>query len=380
MRGKAWLALFLALTAACGDGTEAAPNLGSGEAGVQPGTNPSGSATDAAAIDAATGPSSGGASDAGGSPAAQPDGATSGSSPEAGSAGQLDAGQGADGKPPTADAGTSPVADAGPTPDAAPAEIPAPVSAPSIWGYGLGVTDLPAAVKFYTEVMKTTVEKENIKRDDRIETTLYASAAMRGARLVLMKFDDQRNTRKITAKLVWQASSPSAVNSAASKYPDYKSRITFPVVQFDGPDTYIQEVGSIFVSGSTAKVPFLIAAGFAVGDLAQSRRFYTSLGMDESSTGTFPVTDATGSGTITEWTVKWAAGTGVVLQSWSPARNTKDNPLKVILMVPDAQAIADKVVAAGGSIAKPAERTPVYDNRLLIVAKDRDGYILEIVQ
>jgi predicted enzyme related to lactoylglutathione lyase len=61
-------------------------------------------------------------------------------------------------------------------------------------------------------------------------------------------------------------------------------------------------------------------------------------------------------------------------------RNSKDNPVKVVLFVPDAQAVADKVMAAGGSIAQPAARSPAYDNRLLIVTKDPDGYVFELVQ
>jgi len=61
-------------------------------------------------------------------------------------------------------------------------------------------------------------------------------------------------------------------------------------------------------------------------------------------------------------------------------RNAKDNPIKVVMFVPDAKAMADKVVAAGGSIAKPAERSPAYDNRLVVVAKDLDGYLLDIVE
>ena len=61
-------------------------------------------------------------------------------------------------------------------------------------------------------------------------------------------------------------------------------------------------------------------------------------------------------------------------------RNAKDNPIKVVIAVPDAKAIADKLGAAGGSIVTPAARSPAFDNRLLIVAKDPDGYILEFVQ
>jgi predicted lactoylglutathione lyase len=196
-----------------------------------------------------------------------------------------------------------------------------------------------------------------------------------------MNFDDKRNTRKITAKLVFQASNAGAVNTAAAKYPDYVSRLNFGVVQFDGPETYIHEVGGSFDSGGTGiTVPYPIALGFVVSDLAASRKFYTSLGMEESSVGTFSVTDVNGTASITEYSVKFKEGTGVVLQQWSTKRNAKDNPIKVVIYVPDAKAMGDKIVAAGGSIAKPAERIAAHDNRLVVIAKDLDGYVLELVQ
>jgi catechol 2,3-dioxygenase-like lactoylglutathione lyase family enzyme len=268
-------------------------------------------------------------------------------------------------------------------PDAgtAPAQVPTPVATAYVWGLGIGVSDLPAAVKYFTDVMKMSVEKDGIKRDDRTETVLVASQAMRGARLVLMHFDDNRPTQKITAKLVWQASDPGAVTSVAAKYPGYVSRVDILVSQFDGPDTYIQEVGSGFDSeGSSIRVPYPIALGYSVSDLAASRRFYTGLGMTESSTGTFPVTDATGSATITEYSMRWKTGSALVLQDWSPRRNSKNNPVKSVMFVPDAQAVADKIVAGGGTVAKPAARSSAYDNRLVIVAKDLDGYEIELVQ
>jgi len=263
-----------------------------------------------------------------------------------------------------------------------PLDIPEPVKDPVVWGYGVGITDVPAAVDFYTKVMKMTVEKE-VTRDNRTETILYGAEAKRGARLVLMKFNDNRNTRKITTKLVWQSSAASGVNRDASSYPDYVSRLNIGIVQFDGPETYIQEVGGVFdtEADGTITVPYLVAMGFSVSDLAAARTFYTTaLGMDESPTGTFPVTDATGSATITEYTLVHPGGPAFVLQSWSPMRNSKDNPVKVVLMVPDAQMTADAVVAGNGTIVEPAKRSPVYDNRLLIVAKDADGYVIELVQ
>jgi predicted enzyme related to lactoylglutathione lyase len=280
------------------------------------------------------------------------------------------------------DAGSpGPAADAGgPTPP-----IPTPTKVPYVWGVGIGITDVPAAVKFYTNVMKMTVEQNDVVRDDRTETVLFASEAKRGSRLVLMNFNDHRNTQKITAKLVWQASNPTGVSSAAASYPGYVSRLAGgAIVQFDGPETYIQEVGSGFDTGVTGiTVPYLIAMGMSVSNQPASRKFYmTAFGMTESTTGTFPVTDATGSATITEYTEQYSTqgGAAIVLQAWTPARNSKDNPVKIVLFVPDAQAAADKVVAAGGTVVQTAERTPVYENRKLIVAQDLDGYVLELVE
>ena len=262
-----------------------------------------------------------------------------------------------------------------------PLDIPEPVTEQAVWAFGLGVSDVPAAVAFYTEVMKMTVEKE-VTRSDRTDTVLYAAEADRGARLVLMHFNDGRVTRKITTKLVWQASSPSAVNTAAAMHPDYVSRLNFGIVQFDGPDTYIQEVGSIFDDGGASiTVPYLIAMGFAVSDLTASRQFYAdALGLTEEALGTFSVTDATGSGSINEYSFTSPGSAGIVVQGWTPSRNAMNNPVMIVMSVPDAQVAADAVVAAGGTIVEPAARVAFYDNRLLIVAKDRDGYVLELVQ
>jgi len=368
------MALALASVASCTDTSE------TGNVAGAPGLTAPEMAGSSAPI---AGASAGTAAGAAGTTAGAAGGMTGGMT-----GGMIAAGAGGDGMPQAGAGGMVPTMDGGaadgavePVDSGIPLEIPEPVTEPLAWGFGLGVTDMPAAVEFYTKVMELTVEKE-VVRADRTETILYAVEAQRGARLILMKFNDGRETRKITAKLVWQSSSASAINRAASSYPDYVSRISFPVVQFDGPDTYIQEVGGIFdTEGGSIAVPYLVALGFSVSDLAASRSFYSmGLGMEEASVGTFPVTDATGSGTITEYSERHPAGAGIVLQDWSPERNSKDNPVKVVLFVPDAQATADALVAAGGTIVEPATRTPVYDNRLLIVAKDLDGYLIELVQ
>ena len=306
------------------------------------------------------------------------------SNPPGSVAGRADSGaaNGADGAPsatPGTDGG-GPASEAGSV-----GPIPPPTTAPYIWGVGLGITDVPAAVKFYMGAMQMTVEQSDVQRGDRTETTLFASQAKRGARLVLMNFNDKRSTEKITAKLVWQSPNPTGVSTAAAMYPGYVSRLAAgAIVQFDGPETYIQEVGSSFDTGGTGiSVPYLVALGMSVSDQPASRKFYTTaFGMTESPTGTFSLTDATGAASITEYTEELSTqmGAAIVVQAWTPMRNSKNNPVKIVVFVPDAQAAADKVVAAGGMIVKPAERTPVYDNRKLVVAADLDGYIIELVE
>ena len=213
------------------------------------------------------GAGAGGAGGAAGGVAGASAGTTGGM--HAGAGGGMETTGGAGAIAPT-DAGLA-GADASDSDAMAPLEVPDPVASPYTWGFGLGVTDMAAAVHFYTNVMKMTVEKE-VDRGDRLETILYATQAERGARLILMKFDDGRETRNITAKLVWQSSDSRGVNQAAATYPDYVSRISFPVYQFDGPDTYIQEVAGIFdTSGGDIDVPYLIALGFSVSDLTASR-------------------------------------------------------------------------------------------------------------
>jgi predicted enzyme related to lactoylglutathione lyase len=167
-------------------------------------------------------------------------------------------------------------------------------------------------------------------------------------------------------------------------HPDYVSRLNIGIVQFDGPDTYIQEVGSSFDTGGTGIMePYMVALGFAATSNAKTSSFWQMVvGMEESPLGTFTVTDATGTGSISEITLQIPTGGGSALipQEWTPMRNTQDNPVKVVLFVPDAQAVADKVMGAGGTVVQPAARSDAYDNRLLIVAKDPDGYLVEIVQ
>jgi len=284
----------------------------------------------------------------------------------------------------TSDSGNTDLSESGTT-EPSNGEIPEPVATPYVWGVGIGVTDLLQATRFYTDVMKMTVEKEVI-REDREEVVLFASEAKRGSRVVLMKYNDGRNTEKITAKLVFYASDV-AGTVATANLAGYDTIFSIGMVaQIFGPSTYTHEILNLIggpPAGTMIGVPYFIAVGYSVSDFAASRRFFAeAFGMQESTPWSGAVTDATGAATIQEQTVEFSTqgGAGIVLQSWIPTRNSQDNPVKVVFFLPNAQEYADKIVAAGGSIVQEARRTDVYDNRILIVAEDPDGYILELVQ
>jgi predicted enzyme related to lactoylglutathione lyase len=377
-------------TSGAGQNGTTGPTAGSGPAKpgatAGAGAKPVATSAGASAGSAGRAGSPGSTAAAGTGPAAPSGSAGAGTSAAAGSGGPSQAGAdapaaGADGN--AAAAGSSaPAAGAGG--DASSGPIPDPVKDPVVWGVGVGVSDVPAAVKFYTEVMAMTVEKENVQREDRVETVLASTKAGRGSRLILMKYNDGRETRKISAKLVWQAPSPSSIDRAAAMHPDYVSRLNIGIVQFDGPDTYIQEVGSSFDTGGTGIMePYMVALGFSVTSSPATSSFWQMIvGMEEAPLGSFTVTDASGTASIAEvtLTIPTGGGSAIIPQEWTPMRNSKDNPVKVVLFVPDAQAAAEKAMAAGGSIVQPAARSDVYENRLLIVSKDPDGYLVEIVQ
>lgn len=259
--------------------------------------------------------------------------------------------------------------------------VPTPVESPQIWGFGIGVSDVPAATEYFKDVMRVVVEKEAVKRDDWTETMLFSQQAPRGGRLSLMAFDDMRNTRNITAKLIWKVKETAAIDEVASSYPFYMKYLDVNYVMFEGPDRYIQEISNeLDPEGGDVEDPYLVAVGFAVSDGEAARKFYTAIGMTDKSLGSYPITDPTGYGTVGEYSERYGEGRAIVLQTWSPARNAKDNPLKVVIAVPDANAMAEMVVAAGGTIVSQAIRSDLYDNRLLVVAKDLDGYILDLVE
>ncbi len=267
------------------------------------------------------------------------------------------------------DAGALATAEAEPTGDAG-AEIPA------LDSVGVGVSDLEASTTFFTTMLGMTLQKE-VARDDRIERVLVYGAGDKGSSLTLMHFNDGRSIANVPAKLVFYAPDISATVQSLTNAGFTISQA--PLVYMGamdamavGPDGYTIELVQ-----QTTTDPLVLAVGFAVSNLQASVDFYTRvMGMKQTSEYDL--------GTLTEKVMQYSTGHGsaIVLQGYTDgaARNTRDNPVIEVHHVADAAAAAARIAMGGGSLVAAAAPDPTLGQSVVAMAKDPDGYLLELVQ
>jgi lactoylglutathione lyase len=117
------------------------------------------------------------------------------------------------------------------------------------------------------------------------------------------------------------------------------------------------------------------AVGIGVSDLARSEDFYTRvLGMKVQQRIDLPH--------IREIVVSHEGRTSVVLMHWldGSARNYNGNAVKLVFFVPDAKALMQKIREAGLPIQREAEVMPEFNNMIIGLAEDPDGYVIELLQ
>jgi predicted enzyme related to lactoylglutathione lyase len=247
---------------------------------------------------------------------------------------------------------------------------------PALDSVGVGVSDLEASTAFFTGILDMTLQSE-VRRADRTERVLVYGANDKGSSLTLMHFDDGRSVANVPAKLVFYTPD---IQSTVQRLSDAGSTITQAPLTYMGaldamavgPDGYTIELVQ-----QTTTYPLVLALGFAVSNLQASVDFYSNvLGMKQ--TGEYDL------GTLTEKVMQYSTGHGsaVVLQGYTDTtkRNTKDNPVIEVHQVTDAAATAAKIAMGGGSVVTPAGPDPTLGNRIVAMAKDPDGYLLELVQ
>jgi len=120
---------------------------------------------------------------------------------------------------------------------------------------------------------------------------------------------------------------------------------------------------------------FLTAVGIGVSDLARSSAYYRDvLGMQHVRDFHLDHMD--------EVMLSHEGRNAVVLMHYTDgsARNYRDNPVKLVFYVTDPGAIAAKVAAAGCEVTHPPAANPNLGGAQICMAKDPDGYVIELIQ
>ena len=120
---------------------------------------------------------------------------------------------------------------------------------------------------------------------------------------------------------------------------------------------------------------FLTAVGIGVADLQRSTRYYEQvLGMTKIRTFEVEYMD--------EVMLAHEGRNAVVLMHYTDgsARNYKDNPVKLVFYVVDPKEISDRIKAEGLEIVREPAPMANMGGALLGLAKDPDGYFVELIQ
>ncbi len=120
---------------------------------------------------------------------------------------------------------------------------------------------------------------------------------------------------------------------------------------------------------------FLTAVGIGVSDLTRSTDFYSRvLGMKQ--TGTFKLDY------MDEIMLAHEGRSAVVLMHYTDgsARNYRDNPVKLVFYVTDPAGLIDRICAEGLEITREAAPIESLGGAVVGLAKDPDGYVIELIQ
>ena len=118
---------------------------------------------------------------------------------------------------------------------------------------------------------------------------------------------------------------------------------------------------------------FLTAVGIGVSDLDRSTDFYGRvLGMKVLQTFKLDYMD--------EIMLAHEGRNAVILMHYTDgsARNYKNNPVKLVFYVADPKAVADRIRADGLEITR--EPAPIEGLGVVGLAKDPDGYVIELIE
>lgn len=121
---------------------------------------------------------------------------------------------------------------------------------------------------------------------------------------------------------------------------------------------------------------YIGALGIGVSNLERSSDFYSRmLGMKKLMTLKLPNMDEEVLGFE-------GKGASLVLMHYTDSSNPsyQNNPVKVVIYVPDVVAIIEAIRAEGLTIVREPAAVPSMNNAVIAMANDPDGYVVELIQ
>lgn len=237
---------------------------------------------------------------------------------------------------------------------------------------GIGVNDMDESLNFYTQIVGMTVKcKAQSKSGGKVVLTFEGS---KGSDVVLMPCgeDAEVSCTDVPAKLVYYVPDASALADAIIDG-------GYTILSYPEPTPYGAVVGMAkdpngywieIVEDPTTEMPYLGAVGIGVSDLEASAAFYTNvLGMEIQYTLNVP-------NLMDEIILQYpyeGGGSGVVLMHYLYPRNYTDNPVSLGFDLKEPKAAMESIEELELPILHPMCGARG-------VAKDPDGYILEIGQ
>lgn len=120
---------------------------------------------------------------------------------------------------------------------------------------------------------------------------------------------------------------------------------------------------------------FLTATGIGVSNLKRSAEFYEhALGMKQ--------TQRIKLDHMEEIIMSHEGRNAVVLMHFTDGSNPSyaNLPVKLVFYVTDPKAVAGRIRQAGGEVTREPEPTPSFNNVVIGMCKDPDGYVVELIE
>ncbi|MGB3621703.1 MAG: VOC family protein [Ketobacter sp.] len=248
-------------------------------------------------------------------------------------------------------------------------------------GAGIGVTDLEAAIQFYTNGLGMKQVGRRLRHNR--EEVVMESADARGSHLVLMGFNDgkPRNYQQNPGKIVFYVNNTTTFVATMVAAGGQILLPPMPQPELGGVEVgFGRDIDNNLieiVGVPTANHSYFAAFGIGVIDLEAAKTFYTeTLG--------FKLSQFLSTASYDEYILESTGGSALVLMHWTEGsdRNYRDNPVKLELRSLSPLGAAANIKQSRNHVIQlpHISRDQGMEGAMVGYAKDSDGTLLELLK